>query len=307
MIPVLFIGFRRPEETRKVISNLVAQKIGTLYVAMDGPRNQEEVNLTNQARRACKESIPTNTDARYLFSEKNLGIEYFPPAAIDWFFTHEKYGLIIEDDVVIHRDFIAFASHYLKNEKALVVSASLFSEGQFDQPDMKPFKTPIISVWGWGTTSSIWLAYRQSELDFRSPLRVIRQLIRTLTVPQALVFAMCLYYISIGRLATWDYQFAYYLLINRIYTIYPPVNMAVNIGNSAGAMNCTDGEDLSLPVSDERIAFQYPDVNNICFNKRYSSSQALNSRLMKIHIWYAVKGLIKYAIVSAGSNLGIRQ
>ena len=270
---------------------------------MDGPRDSAEVSLTAQARCACKEAIPTNINARYLFSDTNLGVQYFPPAAIDWFFTHEEYGLIIEDDVLIHRDFLIFADHYLKDGKAAVVSASLFDHVESAQFDMKPFKTPIISVWGWGTTSATWFAYRQSRLEFSSPLRVMRQLIGTVTAPQALVFAMCLHYISIGKLKTWDYQFAYYLLRNQILTIYPPVNMAENIGNSAGAMNCAEDEVLSLPMSNKRIIIEYPEMIDICINKSYSSTQALNSLLTKQHLWYAVKGLIKYTIDSATSYL----
>ena len=106
---ILLIIFNRPETTTKVfeaIRNICPKK---LYVASDGVRlgyvDDEE---KCKAAREITEQIDWPCEVKRFYQEQNLGCSKGPIFALNWFFSFEEEGIILEDDCLPHEDFFIF-------------------------------------------------------------------------------------------------------------------------------------------------------------------------------------------------------
>ena len=96
---VLFVIFNRPDPTRQVFEQIRAAKPQRLYVAADGPRPgfAFDETLCNETREIVN-TIDWDCQVKTYFREENAGCKYGVSAAINWFFSHQEEGIILEDD-----------------------------------------------------------------------------------------------------------------------------------------------------------------------------------------------------------------
>ena len=100
---VLIIGYQRKKEIQAVIKSVSKFKPDKLYLAMDGPKINNEISKLNceNARDAALKEITWKCEIFTKFSSSNCGLRKFMFSSIDWFFTYEKEGLILEDDIIL--------------------------------------------------------------------------------------------------------------------------------------------------------------------------------------------------------------
>ena len=118
--PILLIAFNRPQHTRRVLEAIVAAQPRDLYVFQDGARIGNENDLKKCAEvRHVVESLTENTGIclHTFFSEKNLGCGPGPMTALNWFFSENELGIVLEDDAVPHSDFFIYAEELLLKYK----------------------------------------------------------------------------------------------------------------------------------------------------------------------------------------------
>jgi hypothetical protein len=111
--PLLFLVFNRLDTTKKVFEEIRRAKPNKLYVAADGPRNDQEKDKTDAVRKYILENIDWKCKVKTLFREKNLGCKYAVSGAIDWFFNNEEMGMILEDDCLPSQSFFRFCQDML--------------------------------------------------------------------------------------------------------------------------------------------------------------------------------------------------
>lgn len=112
-VPVLFIIFKRDYTAEKVFQRIREIRPSKLYVAADGPRNEEEKVLCERTRKLI-EQVDWECDLKVRFREENLGCKYGPYDSISWFFQHETEGVILEDDCVPDLSFFPFVREMLE-------------------------------------------------------------------------------------------------------------------------------------------------------------------------------------------------
>src|SRR5262245_56278428 len=114
-VPVLFLVFNRPDTTARVMEAIRAARPERLYVAADGPRE----NNAGEAEERCAEVRQLATrvnwpcEVRTLFREHNLGCRKAVSSAITWFFEQEPEGIILEDDCLPSQSFFPFCAELL--------------------------------------------------------------------------------------------------------------------------------------------------------------------------------------------------
>ena len=118
--PVLLITFNRPMHTRKVLEVVLRQNPSALYVFQDGARKNNDTDLVkcNEVRGVIDE-LTQNIDFQVykFYSDKNLGCGPGPKTALDWFFSENEYGIVLEDDAVPHPDFFPYCEELLLKYK----------------------------------------------------------------------------------------------------------------------------------------------------------------------------------------------
>ena len=113
-VPILFCIFNRIDTTQQVFNRIRDIKPSRLYVSADAPRSckQGEVERCLETREIIKQ-IDWNCEVKTLFQEINQGCKKAISQALTWFFEHEEYGIILEDDCLPDISFFSFCEELL--------------------------------------------------------------------------------------------------------------------------------------------------------------------------------------------------
>ena len=96
-IPVLIIGFNRPDKMEKLLDTLLKLGVRDVFVSLDGPRNSLD-KVQCEATRFRVEDFSKDFNMRLVWRDYNLGCNLGVVAALDWFFEHNSFGIVLEDD-----------------------------------------------------------------------------------------------------------------------------------------------------------------------------------------------------------------
>lgn len=293
---VLIIGYRRKKEIKLVIKSISRFKPKKLYIAMDGPKDEEAKILCKHARETAIKAVDWDCDIKTKFNTKNIGTD-FVTIALDWFFLNEKEGLILEDDVLIHPDFPKFSKRFIKNKNICCISACTFEDELKTKihRNKYAFKSYIPSIWGWYTSKSTWQEFRNFKRERKNPISYYLNLRKKIGFWQSLLFAMCLDYIDRGKLDGWDYEFTYFAITNNKSTIFPGICMAQNIGNSELAEHCNTNQKLSPNINPYKINFKELIIEPK-LDRYYMRKQTMNIMMKSEYKVQALKGFISYLL-----------
>ena len=113
--PVLMLIFNRPDTTRRIFEAISSYRPTQLFVAADGPRRDRagEEKLCEDAR-AVIESVNWPSKVEKKFEKANLGCRRAVSSALDWFFSNNASGIVIEDDCLPHPSFFSYCEYMLE-------------------------------------------------------------------------------------------------------------------------------------------------------------------------------------------------
>lgn len=288
-VPVLLIIFNRQDTTERVLESLRKVQPKEIYIAADGPRNAEERETCDKIRAFVLESINWPTKINTLFRDKNLGCRLAVSQGISWFFSHVEKGIILEDDCLPSLSFFKFCEEllvkYQFNDRIMHIGGANNQDGVVYGSDSYYFSR-IAHIWGWASWRRAWLNY-DLEMQNLLPFIVSGKINNVFSSNSArLNFIRILVQIKFSKNpSTWDYQWAYSVIIKDGVSIVPNYNLISNIGfgiNSTHAQNADSKfanikleeiNVLSHPETIEfckgaddyegRTVFQFPDINTI--------------------------------------------
>lgn len=286
-IPVLVIAFNRPEHVKKAMEPICAYQPDRLYFACDGARDDkdEELRLVEDVRDAMLTMIDWPCETRTLFQRKNLGCAYGPYTAISWFFEHEEYGIIIEDDVIVGHDFFKLCEdllfRYHDCDQIMEISARNHSL-RSDINNSYVF-SKYMQNWGWATWRRAWakMDMTMSAVNRISLFTLIKELGFFRGTMMHYYFVKGLN--EIEKLDAWDTRWYLSILDNDGLIISPGVNLAINIGIEEGTHYFSGDKD---PYADLKIGkIEWPLVYNDSLEidkkqKRYDSQDFFHVRMI---------------------------
>ena len=298
--PILFIVFNRPEITRRSFEILRRLKVPKLYISQDGPRENHKGDIKN-----CPEvkeivaNVDWNCDVHYNFHEENQGCRRGVLSAIDWFFSKENEGIILEDDILPHDGFFEFCSFCLSNHRDDNDVLAIQGFNQFGQriKSDEYFGARGFYPWGWATWKSRWEKYN-AEIEYS------RIKYGNSNFPKVMRRAISfnLQLIEKDLLDTWDMQFVAMQVDLDGYVITPYANLTTNIGVD-GAHSSNNRKILGFelgefnPLNLVKAEFPYDDeeMNNL-LKKEYiafSHKIILKTLLLRMGLYSLTRKLIK--------------
>jgi len=245
--PILLITFNRPDHTRQVLERILEAQPQDLYVFQDGARegNTNDAIKCAEVRQVINELCEQHRSIYNLqsslfnlhtnYSRVNLGCGPGPMTALNWFFSENEMGIILEDDAVPHPDFFAYAEELLVKYK--------------DDTSVRAIGSMNIDSHPWGDGSyyfsmmnrnlCAWATWRRAWQDFDLYLRETKWK----TLDKALKRYGCGFYereFWLDRLKdaqrdaqggkSWDMQFFMSIWLHGGKGIIPNVNLSSNIG-----------------------------------------------------------------------------
>lgn len=264
-LPILVLAFNRADHVQKAMESIREYKPDRIYLECDGarPHKAGEKEAVEATRKMMLDMVDWSCEVKTLFRDENWGCAKGVNDAITWFFKHEEYGIICEDDVVLGQDFYLLCEdllpRYAKNEKVMQISARNTS-----------FRTDIDNTyvyaecfhcWGWGSWRRAWEKMDMgmgsiSRLTFwnlRKRLGSFRAYMMRKTFVKG--------YKHIETFSSWATRWYMTILDNDGLVLCPGVNLAINIGTDGGTH--FDAYDLNRPGAKLKLGqMKWPLVYN---------------------------------------------
>lgn len=241
---VLFLVFNRPEPTRRVFEAIRKARPRRLYVAADGPRPDRagEAELCAEVRRIAS-NVDWPCEVKTLTREHNLGCKHGVSSAIDWFFTQEEEGIILEDDVLPQPSFFTYCEkllpRYRYDDHVSMISGCNLLGKNFRSQDSY-FFSRYMHVWGWATWRRAWSHFSvtmEGWPSFASSAKLDAVVCgrRNAARHWSKVFDD----VKCGKIDSWAYPWVHAGWMNDMVAIIPSHNLVENIGFGPDATHTT--------------------------------------------------------------------
>ena len=257
-VPILVILFNRPKMVAGVMESVRSVRPIRLYVAGDGPREGRHEEALCQEARKMATVVDWPCEVICLFQESNLGCKMGVATAINWFFSHEPLGIILEDDLVPSRTFYPFMREmlhrYAQSPEIGMVNGCCPWPVQSSIRESYHFSS-YTKPWGWATWADRWVRhfdvtaqrYKACIPDVYRQFPLTRRFRRWWWSELRLT-------VEYG-LDTWDYQWQLAHYANRLLVIRPRSNLVANRGDGRDATHtftvdraCVATQDIALPL-----------------------------------------------------------
>lgn len=240
-IPILIIGFNRPdllEKRLREIKNLGTKK---LYISLDGFKCADSNMESNEIllrRRAVIKKLEGNCHITLWESEFNQGLAANVSSSISKVLELEEHVLIIEEDISIseaaYNSLVLRAQQYIQESHRVICLFSPYTRpsGLFFRfmPTNKWRDSPYFSPWGWYVSRRVWsnysliLPYNFHEILEKSCTW------RKLSEKSKLIWMSRFQKVFDNPTFTWDYQFQYLMFINNLLATIPIYRLVENEG-----------------------------------------------------------------------------
>ena len=271
---ILIIGFNRPD-LLKDLFNLIPDDGRNIYVAIDGPRNEEEAQIVKESITVVQESVNrfTKNSISTKFSECNQGCKYGVFNAINWAFSLEESLIILEDDVRPSNQFFEYCDKGLElfenNEKIWQLNG--WTPIEMDELDVNFYQTIHAHIWGWASWKSRWskfdLEMSSWTGDGISTLDLFRN--RKMHKNFDKFWTSNLNSCGRGEIDTWDTQWLYSMWVNSGTALSPTKLLCGNVGFDERATHtATSGGEVFSRLPDNDVIFSLENL--IDFDSGYT-------------------------------------
>mgnify|MGYP000929600355 CR=1 FL=1 len=302
-IPILFVMFKRPQIAAIAFEQIRKIKPTTLYLACDAarPHVQGENELVEETKKTIQSMIDWDCRVKTLFHETNQGCSAAVYKAIDWMFSKEDTGVIVEDDCILNPSFFLFTKELLKKYKddfrvGMICGTNPIQLEINDSYVFSKYK----ACWGWATWKRAWknMDLSMKWLDSPSAKSIINNMgYRSKDIKY---WKYRLKLIAKNRVSAWDWQWYFSLASQNQLSIFPKVNLVTNIGFGEGATHTTNQNQPKEYVASEEMTFPLVHPTYVLphdeFDKSfYRANNSLYYTLMR-YVPYSIKNLVKKLI-----------
>lgn len=261
---ILFLVFNRPDVTSQVFDAIRKARPTRLYIAADGPRKdrsgeydrcQTVLEIVSKVDWPCKVSR--------LIRNENLGCKVAVSSAIDWFFSHEAEGIILEDDCLPSSSFFQFCDDLLEkyrdDNRIGMISGDNF-QGDIKRGSGDYYFSRYCHIWGWATWARAWKKYDVNVSQW--PQLKAGGWMATLGLNRSenIYWSRAFDRVYTKVQNTWDYQWVFACWLNRMIAVMPNQNLISNIGFNDEATHTTSNSiyanmkvnNLEFPLSHPR-------------------------------------------------------
>lgn len=259
-VPVLLITFNRPDYTRRVLETIIKANPKDLYVFQDGVRegDPDDIQKCSEVKHVVHDLIAsTGISLHTNYSARNLGCGPGPMTALNWFFSENDMGIILEDDAVPHSDFFFYCEQLLQKYKddesvRAIGSMKIKQEGIFGDGSYY-FSMMNRNLCAWATWERAWQSF---DISLKNITRL--DLNRALKFYGCGILERSYWCDRIDEVhdnlcdgKSWDMQFFMSIWLNHGKGIIPNVNLSSNIGTVGEATHVMGAGNVidNLPTS----------------------------------------------------------
>lgn len=238
---VLLLLFNRPEKARAAVERLRAVRPPRLYVVADGPRAHVPTDAAacEAVRLAVRENVDWPCELQLRFRDENYGVRRGVADGIDWFFSHEEQGIILEDDIAAEPQFFPFCAELLERYRDDPRVGSICGTSYWSGPAQFSYHASSFpDIWGWATWRDRWQQYDAEMTAW--PRFADEGGLRALPGATSRFEAYwrdLLDRTKAGEIGSWGYRWILTRWSQGTVSLFPTVPLVRNTGFGAGATN----------------------------------------------------------------------
>jgi hypothetical protein len=262
-VPVLLLGFNRPDKLRRALEPLRTVRPERLFVAVDGPRadRPDDVAKCAETRKVAEEAIDWPCQVHRLFRPANLGCRAAVSGAISWAFEQVEELIVVEDDCILDPSFFAMCRTLLDRHRddfgIFNIAAVNFQEGQW-RGDGDYFVSKYPHCWGWATWKDRWRHY-SDDLGGLNSAFTIHDSEREREYWR-LIYEKCVR----GKVDSWAYRWTFRCWEQGGLTLLPNVNLVHNIGFDEEGTHTREGDFTPKRELGRLASFRSPSSLQVC-------------------------------------------
>jgi hypothetical protein len=229
--PIIVIAFNRPLKLARCLDQLRDLE-NPIYIWIDGPRlnNNSDLQLVEECAYLSDKIGLTNFSI--IKNEINRGTDSVVNG-ITWILERYEQVIVIEDDVVVSKDFIFFCERmldlYKENKRVGCIAGSNNVPKEYLSTPNDYFRfSCFFYAWGWATWKDRWEVFLETKSYDN----------RDLVWPETANTYLTKYRwreafkaLQENRIAVpWDYKWIFVMWKNRWLSIVPNLNFVLNIG-----------------------------------------------------------------------------
>lgn len=234
-VPILVLAFNRADHIAQSMKAIQEYRPDRLYLECDGPRPHKpgETEAVEATRQRMLDMVDWPCEVKTLFRDENLGCANAVYGAITWFFEHEEYGVIVEDDIVLSNDFFLLCEdllpRYANDERIQQITSQFYGKHVECTNEYTFGRKPYI--WGWASWRRAWNKYMDMDMknypDFSFwKLSKIYGLFQSFMMHHYWSNA----YKNLNSCSSWATRWHFAAVSNELVSICPKTNLGINIG-----------------------------------------------------------------------------
>lgn len=293
--PVLIVGYKRQSEICLVLNRVIESGASKIYVSLDGPNldDPEDVALCESTSEAVQRFANSFIgDFHVSISPVNLGSAENVIRSLDWFFSHENFGLVLEDDCLPDASIFAYITslrYLLEYPSVWLLSGYRPNLSELNSIDYSLVSVPL--SWGWATTASHWKKIRFFILA-NPKVSLLSCFIKG---ANSVFWGVGSRRAKRGLVDAWDIPLANAMLEHDGSALMPPVNLISNIGTGILASN-TDLPSKFFHSAIEnwdKQSYPVPEFELLRVRKKVTT-RILEDKFILIRPYHRVRPLITY-------------
>ncbi|TGK78430.1 hypothetical protein EHQ24_17935 [Leptospira noumeaensis] len=293
-LPVLLIGFNRPDLTEITLNRILEYKPTIIYFAVDGARDGKEGEVDKVTSvRQLMEKIPKSVQVKTRFSKNNQGCRLGVSSAISWFFESEEMGIILEDDCFPDLSFFTFCEELLERYKfdtkiGMISGVNFF----YNKIHLKEsyFYSKYFHIWGWATWRRAWEGYKSKDLNLENVEDILSTYFKSQR--QIKTWKHWIDESSSGKVDTWDHQWSYHNWKEDRISIMPSKNLVRNLGFREDGTHTVDQNSSFANLKIEKFDFPlvHPEKVKLVdffheFVEIFYYPSRINRQLLKLRVF----------------------
>lgn len=272
-LPVLIVGYSRVESLLSLVEAAIKSNAKSVYVALDGSRSVDTSIKQSQIIESLQNlRNETGTEIQIMQRKDNLGSGAGVINAINWFFSKEETGVILEDDLVVENSFFSYMNQVVSlmdsDPDILLASGTRLRDSKSQTSSICSY--PV--VWGWATSREKWKV--MTTLIFKE----INRFESNISLSERVFWRTGKRRALKSQIDAWDIPLSAGMREKGYFSLVPPVNLVSNVGfDDVASHTTTPSWPLQL-----RLDSQLPPQIEI---DRSSAELSANDELMRRRIF----------------------
>jgi len=289
--PVALFAYKRPEHLESCLGSIRENPEASttdLWIFSDGPRGETDAALVQEVREIAQ-AVHGFSSVHVIERPRNIGLAASVISGINQILTDSERVIVIEDDLIVSRDFLGYMNQGLDlyADAPDVVSIHGFTYA-VDRTLPQSFFLRGADCWGWATWRRGWEVFNPDGQALLTELDA-RGLGDRFDFDGAYPYRQMLIDQVSGKVDSWAIRWnASAFLANKL-TLYPGVSLVKNIGQDGSGTHSVGSDShrsevgrITLPL--ERIPMQESSLAREAFNRTLGRSHgpSMLARLRRI-------------------------